>query len=166
MSQFERICNSDPHIRGLISLLYKQLNLIPDDTFPSYATKWSQDMDRTFSRDEWDSIWLATKHSSPNCLETNFKVLARWYLVPARIAKFVPSYPDTCFKGCTSPGTHYHIWWQCPIAQAFWIKIFDMASKDLEILISPDPALVLLNVKPPALTQVLILTTHKPYYYK
>lgn len=95
-------------------------------------------MNRTFSTDEWRSIWLATKNSSPNCfaLETNFKVLARWYLVPARVAKFVPSYPEYCFRGCTSPGTHFHIWWQCPIVQIFWKKNFDMASKALETFIS------------------------------
>ena len=55
---------------------------------PSYATKWAQDMARVFDTKEWSKIWLATKSSSPNCfaVETNYKVLARWYMVPARIA--------------------------------------------------------------------------------
>lgn len=119
-------------------------------------------MDRTFSKNEWSSIWLATKNSSPNCfaLETNFKVLACWYLVPAIKAKCVPSYPETYFRSCTSPGTHFYIGWQCLISQAFWIKIFNMASKELETLISPDPALALLNLKPPELTRTQQLFVH------
>lgn len=133
MSQFECICQSDPHFRGLISLLYRHINITSNETLPSYTVKWSQDMDRTFDIEEWSNIWLATKTSSPNCfaLEINFNVLARWYLVPARIAKFVPSYSGSCFRGCPTPGTHFHIWWLCLIAQEFWKKIFGMASKHL-----------------------------------
>lgn len=73
----------------------------------------------TFDNKDWSNIWLATKSSSPNsnAIETNYKVLTRWYLVPARIAKFIPTYPPNCFRGCDSLGTHFHIWWQCPIVQ-------------------------------------------------
>lgn len=126
MTQFERICISDPHIRGPISLLYQQLISKSDENLPSYTAKWALDMNRTFDNKDWSNIWLATKSSSPNsyAIETNYKVLARWYLVPARIAKFIPTYPPNCFRGCDSLGTHFHIWWQCPIVQEFWKNIF------------------------------------------
>lgn len=42
MSQFKCICKSDPHIRGLISLLYQHLNALPNEALPSYTTKWTQ----------------------------------------------------------------------------------------------------------------------------
>lgn len=89
MTQFERICISDPHIRGFISILYNQLNMISSESLPPYATKWAQDINREFDNQDWSNIWLATKTSSTNCfaVETNYKVLASWYLVPARIAK-------------------------------------------------------------------------------
>lgn len=154
MTQFERICISDPHIRGLISILYFQLNMISSEFLPSYTTKWAQDMNRVFNKQDWSNIWSATKTSSPNCfaVETNYKVLARWYLVPARIAKFVPTYSPNCFRGCDTAGTHFHIWWQCPVVEEFWKNIFLMASKALEITIPPDPATALLNLKPTILT--------------
>lgn len=81
MSQFKRICKSDPHIKGLISILYKQLSVKPDSGPPSYVTKWEQDLGRTFDIADWSGIWAANKSSLPNVLaiETNYKVLARWY---------------------------------------------------------------------------------------
>lgn len=156
MSQFEHICISDPHVRGLISCVYQILITNSNMNIPSYTVKWAQAMGRIFDNNDWSNIWLDTKSSSPNCfaLETNFKVLVRWYLVPARIAKFTPSYPNNCFKACSSPGTHFHIWWDCPVAQEFWEKIFAMASKALDISITPDPAIALPNLKPASLTMV------------
>lgn len=56
MSQFERICKGDPHVRGLISIIYRQLNEIHNEIIPTYTTKWSHYMDRTFNNDEWSSI--------------------------------------------------------------------------------------------------------------
>lgn len=44
--------------------------------------------------------------------ETNYKVLLCWYLVPARISKYLPSHPPICFYGCTDRGTHLHLF--CP----------------------------------------------------
>lgn len=121
MSQFKSICKSEPHIRGLILILYQQLNVNPDNSPPSYVNKWAQDLERTFEIADWSSIWMATKSSSPNVLaiETNYKVLARWYLVLAIIAKYVPSYLGTCFQGCSAQNTHIQVWWHCPVAQQF-----------------------------------------------
>lgn len=159
MTQFERICMSDPHIRGLISLLYHQCNVTSGETLPSYAIKWAQDINQKLDDKDWSNIWLATKTSSPNCfaVETNYKVLMRWYMVPARIAKFAPSYSPNCFRGCDMPGTHYHIWWQCPVVKVFWNNIFLMASKALEITIPPDPTMAILNLKPTRLTHTQFL---------
>lgn len=58
-------------------------------------------------------------------LETNYKVITRWYLVPARIAKILPSYPSNCFRGCTDLGTH-GIWWTCSTVSSYWSEAFGM----------------------------------------
>lgn len=115
---FEHICKRDPHVRGLILSLYQQLNVNLDNSPPSYTNKWAQDLERTLEITDWSNIWMANKSSSPNilALDTSYKVLARWYLVPTRIAKYVPSYLGLCFQGCSDLGTHLHVWWQCPIA--------------------------------------------------
>ena len=78
----------------------------------------------------------------------NYKVLTRWYLVPDRIAKYVPSYSGQCFRGCTTAGTYFHTWWTCPKAQKFWKKTFEIANILTKLKIPPDPKLALLNLKP------------------
>ena len=146
MSVFENICQSDPHAPGIISRLYSHFTSDSTDP-PLYAAQWSKDLQITLDREDWIGIWNRTKSSSQNiiALEANYKVLMRWYLVPARISKFLPSYPAGCFRGCGERGTHEHIWWSCPIVRRFWIAIFQIASTLLQEKISPDPSLALLN---------------------
>lgn len=74
----------------------------------------------------WVQIWQAT----PNIvgLETNYKVLTRWYLVPAKIAKVSPQYSSHCFHGSNTTGTQAHTWWECPIVSSFWMEVFKIIS--------------------------------------
>lgn len=151
---FEKFCKDNPHAKGMISTLYAQLVNQPETEKPSYVQKWEGDLERTLETTEWNQIWLTTKSASPNILaiEANYKVLIRWYLVPVRIAKYVHNYSTECYRGCSDPGTHFHIWWSCPKAQIFWKAIFTIASKMLGISITPDPAMALINRKPEFLT--------------
>lgn len=100
MSIFEQTCKSYPHRRGLISALYS-----PSPSF--YAPKWESDLEWMLHVADWNHIWQATKSSSQNIvvLEANYKVLTHWYLVPARISKYVSHYPSNCFKGCAAQGS-------------------------------------------------------------
>lgn len=94
MSFLECTCNSDPPRKGLISALYSHLLESPNATPFSYVTKWERDLGTTLDLTEWIHIWQATKSSSLNiaALETHYKVLTRWYLIPARNAKYVLQY--------------------------------------------------------------------------
>lgn len=85
-------------------------------------------------------------------LETNYKVLTRWYLVPTRISKFFPQYPSHYFRGCTVPGSHVHIWWECPKVSSFWSEIFKILSTMFKVSLTPDPTVALLNSKPQTIT--------------
>lgn len=95
-----------------------------------------------------DTIFL------PNiaALATNYKVLTRWYLVPARIHKFLPQYPPHCFRGCSEAGTHFNIWWYCSIVQSFSLDVFAILSKHFATSRLPEPAVAFLNSKPMSLT--------------
>lgn len=130
LSYFENICKHDPHTKGLISNIYAQLISKSDSSPPTYVAKWESDLGFSLETTKWDTIWTTTKSSSQNiaALETNYKVLTRWYLVPTRIAKFAPNYSSSCFRGCTEPGSHFHTWWTCPIIKRFWEIIFRMIS--------------------------------------
>lgn len=153
---FERTCISDPHRRGLIADLYTQLLTHTSSTPPSYTSKWETDLNLTPDTLDWVQIWKDTKSATPNiiALETNYKVLTRWYLVPARVSKLLPQYPPQCFRGCSDPGTHLHIWWTCPIAQAFWSKIFYFLSTMFGTTIQLDPSVALINNKSRNITQL------------
>lgn len=149
MSFFEQAYNSDPHRRGMTSTLYTQLLNTGSSPVPSYTSKWERDFEITLEDVDWHHIWKATKSSSQNivALETVTSFLTRWYLVPARIAKYVPHYPSTCFRGYSTQGNFHHIWWSCPIAQTFWSNLFNILSTLFDTTLQPDPTLALLNLK-------------------
>lgn len=107
----------DPHARGLISTIHYTLLIKSDVKLPFYVVKWEKDLDRTIDKTEWSAIWSNITSFSPNVIdiETTYKVLSRWYLVPATIAKFAPDYSGLCFRGCSEQGTYIHMWWNCSI---------------------------------------------------
>lgn len=131
---------------GIISRLYNHLTS-PPASLPSYTAQWSKDLQIELDVEDWVNVWTNTKSSSHNivALEANYKVLMRWYLVPARISKFLPNYSPLCFRGCGERGTHLHIWWSCPLVKQFWTIIFRVVSTLLRDTLDPDPSLVLLN---------------------
>lgn len=95
------------------------------------------------------NIWQFTKSSVFNAvaLESNYKVLTRWYLVLSKIAKTIPSYSLNCFRGCAEDGTHLHIWWTCHIVFRMLFFLFDIS-------LLPDPTIELLNKRPLELTSL------------
>lgn len=113
---------------------------------------------RNDEAEDWVTIWTNTKNSSQNVIasEANYKVLMRWYLVPARIAKFIPEFSPNCFRGCGDRGTHLHIWWTCPLVQRFWETIFQMASTLHQVTLKPNPAIALLSLIPQDYTRAAL----------
>lgn len=151
---FEQVCKSDPHRRGLISDLYAQLLSHISSSPPTYINKWERDLQLQPENINWTQIWQATKSASPNivALETNYKVLTRWYLVPARSSKFSSQYTSHCFRGCPFLGTQVHIWWECKIVRFFWSEVFKILSNIFKITLPPNPTTALLNSKQHALS--------------
>lgn len=121
---------------------------------PQYIQKWEKDLKRKLDNSEWNQIWSSTKAASPNilALEASYKVLTRWYLVPARVAKYLPNDSAQCFRGRSELGTLFHIWWLCPKAQIYWKEIFNITSKLFDKIIPFDPAIALINLKPENIT--------------
>lgn len=151
---FELACKCDPHRSGLMSDLYAQLLSHITSSPPTYTNKWEMDLHLQSEDINWTHIWQATKSASPIivALETNYKVLTRWYLVPDRIHKFSSQYPSHCFRGCSALGTHVHIWWECNIVRSFWSEVFDVLSTMFKVLLLPKPTTTLLNSKLNALS--------------
>ena len=139
-----------PNASGIISTLYSHALAQSGIDKPPYVRKWEEDLGRELDNSDWNQIWNTTKTASPNiqAVEANYKVLTRWYLVPARIAKYAKNYSAQCFRGCSDIGIHFHTWWSCPKVQIFWIRIFKIASILSGKNIPLDPATALLNLKP------------------
>lgn len=113
----EHMCSTDPRVPGLI------LKYMP--TWSPHQTQHHQPISLAglltlivqLEPEDWSDIWNSTELSMVNilALETNYKVLTRWYLLLARIAKVLPTYSLNCFRGCVEIGTHMHVWWTCPV---------------------------------------------------
>lgn len=145
-----------PHACGLISTFYAQLLNPPPYISLHYAVKGERNLGLQIEAKDCSDIWAASKSASQNTvtLETNYKVLMCWYLVPAWIAKYPPNYSHTCFLGCSDAGTHHYTWWSCHLAQAFWAEIFCILSTLFDNPLDPDPATDLLNKKPLDITRL------------
>lgn len=154
LTAFEQICYLNFHKRGTVSTLYRSLGLPQSLSPPPYARKWEKDLGVPLPQANWKASWESIAHSSYNIttLETNYKILLRWYLTPDRVAKFDPSQPDTCFRGCPEKGTFFHTWWTCKVAQAFWKKTLLLVHRLLRINLPTCPKVLLLLVFPPGLS--------------
>lgn len=143
-SFYEGICNFDPHAPGVISHLYSHLTS-PLSKLPSYTAQWARDLEIDLVLEDWDAIWVTTKSSTQNilALETNYKVLMRWYLVLVRIDKFLSGYSPLCFRECDQEGTHLS-GGNAPSCSKFGLK-FSKWPPLVNFTLDPDPSLALLN---------------------
>lgn len=78
-----------------------------------YMVKWEQDRQENLKLEEWQSIAQAASKSLINTsiIETNYKVLLRWYMVLTRLATYILGASPKCFRSCGQDGTIYNIWW-------------------------------------------------------
>lgn len=122
----ENLCrNFDKHT-GHISRIYNILT--SSISKMHYMQKWEQDMEMELDMEVWNKIILNASKSLVNTsmIEANYKVMMRWYMVPERIATFVPGASPRCFRGCNVNGTFYHTWWTCPKVRRFWIRTYNL----------------------------------------
>ncbi|CAI9581107.1 unnamed protein product, partial [Staurois parvus] len=127
-SAFEQLCQLRPGAPGLISLLYAALNRRSSHTSLSYVVQWERDLGVAVDPEDWNKAWSLIAKCSFNTttLEAAYKVLFRWYWVPARLARANPACSDQCFRGCSHRGDVLHIWWSCPRLFRFWSRVFGL----------------------------------------
>lgn len=89
--------------------------------------KWKADLQESIELDERQNIAQGATRSLINTsiIEANYKVLLRWYMVPTRLASYVPDASPLCFPGYGQEGTMYHIWWRCPKVRRYWIRVYN-----------------------------------------
>lgn len=104
-------------------------------------------MDTVLSSEEWSKIIQNASKSIINTslIEANYKVLMRWYMVPERIATFVPGASPRCFRGCNTNGTMFHTWWTCPKVRRFWIRTYNLIYSLTQVNLIKSPMHALLG---------------------
>lgn len=156
-TQFELTCSRGPHEPGLISTIYKILQETPPLTehTHAYMRKWSHILDRPIALQEWREIWEATSKVS-RCVthkETADKVCMFWYRTPDFLLKHKLTTSGLCWRCGVSIGTHYHIFWDCPVLLPFWTQIHISLEMILNISIPFHPIHLLLGLLIPKMSK-------------
>lgn len=88
MSPMEYLCQKFDKIKGHISE-----NLHCFDEKLEYMARWEADLQESIELEEWHTIAQGASKSIINTsmIEANYyNVILRWYMVPARLATFIP----------------------------------------------------------------------------
>lgn len=134
-----------PH---LISELYRLLGSVPTAGKPAFIREWERDLGVEFTPEQRLHMYKLAHSSSieSRTQETNYKLLTRWYRVPAAIARIYPSVSDRCWRGCDQKGTLLHVWWECPVIRSFWMEVQTTIKNALQIEIPFSPEHFLLHL--------------------
>ena len=148
----DRILQTNPHNKGVISSLYARIidSAPPEDL--SVRQQWEIDMGYKFDDEDWTEV-LNRIHSSSICARHSLiqlKFIHRVYWTKARLSKINPDIDPICDRCRQAPATLMHMFWLCPTLITFWKSIFSSISKALNINppIDPSPSVALLNLPP------------------
>ena len=75
------------------------------------------------------------------------KTTLRFYLISVRMAKIKNSGENRCWQGYGERRELLHCWWDCKLVQPFW-KSIRWCLRKLDIVLSEDPAILLLGIYP------------------
>lgn len=116
LSPFEVLMTSDSYRnKGLLSSIYNILLSVDFSTLVLSQKAWHRDSSLTLTQEQWEQAWFfPTQYFyNFNILMSVFKLNARWYLTPSRLAQFYKGSSPKCWKGCGEVGTFYNAWWSC-----------------------------------------------------
>ena len=97
-------------------------------------------------------IQMATKHmkrcyTSYVFREMQIKTAVKYHHTPIRMTKIWNTENPKCWQECRATGTLIHCYWECRTVQSHWKTVWQFLTK-LDILLSSDPATLLLGIYP------------------
>lgn len=125
LNEMESVCLKGEQVSKTTSTAYKWLQIGEESAIDRFRERWSDSLDMTITDTQWErACIMAHKCSlSTKIQETAYKVLTHWYATPAKIHKWFPQSPDTCWRCNRAKGTLLHVWWQCERIMPFWNKV-------------------------------------------
>lgn len=148
----------------ILSKIYKFLITywIGDEIVKDSMIAWGRNIGYSIELIKWEEIWtkqlkflMATSYK-----ENLYKMVYRWHLPPARLAKMFSGLSPSCWK-CGEIGTYYHVWWTCPKAIEFWRFIQRWILEITGYKLQLKPEYYLLNIRPDKIgTNIWCLITY------
>lgn len=89
---FEYLCQTAPRQKGLISGLYKSLELVGDDPLLKYRSQLEQELNLHNEDLDWEANWQNMRKCTKSLMvkETAIKLFTRWYYTPSHLGKIFP----------------------------------------------------------------------------
>lgn len=139
-----------PDPKKLISQFYSMLTL-PQATSSAYAlkTRWEGELG-PLEDSEWSDALDTCKLVSPKLSDrlTQIFITHRAYLTPLRVSKYKSNQSTDCKMCSQAVGTYFHLLWQCPKIQAFWMQVVQFLHDKMGSPITLQPKPCLLGIFP------------------
>lgn len=131
-----------------LSWFYKKLQNTHTQTKTMSMLNWEGDLKTKFALTDWLKATQSNYNYShcTNHWDSSLKILYRSYLTPMRLSHIFSNVLMTCWRQCGSKGTIFNILWGCKSVKSFWNSVFSLLAKITGIILTPTPALALLNL--------------------
>lgn len=141
INTIDNIISLSPQGKGLISRLYGIINNISPHSLQEVRQLWEKDLGQEMREDQWEAA-LDLVHTSSPCARHSLiqlKIILRVHWTKAKLAKIFPNMDSSCPRCQNQPADLFHMFWSCPLLQAFWTDIFNAYSVMSGTTIPPNP---------------------------